>query len=77
MSTDLPDQKAMRLPLGDLERSFIDEYVRARGFDPHALDALPEEERQRLLKDASTYASAKLSEVESRSHFVHDIHEPS
>jgi hypothetical protein len=62
-------------PLGQLERSLIDEYLRARGHDPHALSALPAPEREALLKDASVYASSKLCEVESRSHFVHELHD--
>ncbi len=62
-------------PLGQLERSLIDEYVRMRGHDPHALSALSAGERDALLKDASVYASSKLCEVESRSHYLHALHE--
>jgi hypothetical protein len=62
-------------PLAQLERSLIDEYVRTRGYDPHALSALPSPERDTLLKDASVYASSKLCEVEARSHFVHELHD--
>lgn len=62
-------------PLGQLERTFIDEFVRARGYDPHKLSDLPEHERERLLADAGVYASGKLMEVESRSHFLDDIHD--
>ena len=62
-------------PLGQLERSFIDEYVRTRGHDPRALSALPAPERDALLRDASVYASSKLCEVESRSHLVHELHD--
>ncbi len=72
--TDHPDS-AVRAPLGELERTLIDGYVRARGFDPSKLNDLPEEEQNALLKDASVYASAKMAEVESRSHFVHEIHD--
>jgi hypothetical protein len=62
-------------PLAQLEQSFIDEYLRTRGHDPHALSALPAPEREALLKDASVYASSRLCEVESRSHFVHEVHD--
>lgn len=61
-------------PLSGLERSIIDEFVRARGHDPHNLTALGDEERQRLLKEASVYASGRLMEVEARSHFLDEIH---
>ena len=62
-------------PLGQLERALIDEFMRARGYDPLKLADLPEEERQTLRKEASVYASARLTEVESRSHVLHDIHD--
>ena len=62
-------------PLDVLERSLIDEYLRMCGHDPHKLEALPEERRHALLKEASVYASSKLSEVESRSHYIHGLHE--
>ena len=74
MVDDRSDRPAMQLPLGELERTFIDEYVRARGYDAQTLAALPEDARRALLADASLYASMKLSEVESRSLYVHEIH---
>ncbi|HVZ21245.1 MAG TPA: hypothetical protein VG871_09305 [Vicinamibacterales bacterium] len=58
-----------------MERSLIDEYLRMRGYDPHALATLDASERDSVLRDASIYASSKLSEVESRSHYVHDLHD--
>ncbi len=61
-------------PLGQLERTLIDEYVRMRGYDPRALSRLPSAVRDALLKDASVYASSRLSEVESRSHYLHELH---
>ena len=62
-------------PLAELERVFIDAFVRARGHDPRQLSVLPESEREALLKDASIDASARLAEIESRSHLVHEIHD--
>jgi hypothetical protein len=67
---ELPGRQA---PLGQLERSLIDEFVRARGFDPAKLADLPARERQALLAAASVHASTKLTEIESRSHFIHEI----
>ena len=66
---------AIEPPLGRLERAFIDEFIVARGYDPLKLENLPQLERVRLLKEACAYASAKLAEVESRSHLIHDIHD--
>lgn len=75
MASDRPDARPIEAPLSGLERDLEREYLRSRGYDPDALQQLPEEVRDRLMKEASTYASAKLSEVESRAHFIHDIHE--
>jgi hypothetical protein len=62
-------------PLGELERSLIDEFVRARGYDPNKLAELTEHDRHKLLADASVYASGKLVEVEARSRFLDEIHD--
>jgi hypothetical protein len=74
MTTE-PTGAPLEMPLGQLERALIEEYLRARGHDPATLDALPEAERARLLTDASLYASAKLAEIESRSYLVQQLHE--
>ena len=65
----------LRAPLAQLERALIDEFLIARGHDPLTLDALPEHEREALLKVASLHASARLAEIEVRSHFVEGIHD--
>jgi len=61
-------------PEGQLENALIDEFLRLRGIDTSALHALTQEEAKRVLVDASTYAATKLAEVESRAHFVHEMH---
>jgi hypothetical protein len=75
MSAESPEGRMLRAPLADLERALIDTFVHARGFDDQKLAALPERERETLLKEASMYASSKLAEVEMRAHYLHDIHE--
>jgi hypothetical protein len=62
-------------PLGQLERALIEEFIRARGYDPIHLADLAEKEREKLLTEASIYASTKLMEVEARSHFLDEIHD--
>ena len=74
MATQPSGTPPIEAPLGRLERALIDEFIRARGYDPLTLSNLPDQERQMLLRDASIHASTKLAEVESRSHFVHDLH---
>ena len=73
MSAEQPDVPSLQPPLGQLERALIDEFVRAQGYDPAHLAGLPEAVRETLLKNASTHASARLAEVESRSHFLNEM----
>ena len=61
-------------PEGPLESALIDDYLRARGLDSVALHALPKDTAKHMLTDASVYAATKLAEIESRAHFVHEIH---
>lgn len=75
MATGHGDQSAAEAPLGQLERSLIEEFVRGRGYDPDDLSALADADRHALLKEASVYASSRLTEVESRARFIHEIHD--
>jgi hypothetical protein len=69
------ETRALKVPFGQLERSLINDFVRARGYDPNTLVDLPEDDREKLLADACIYASMKLVEVEARSHFLDKIHD--
>jgi hypothetical protein len=61
-------------PLSQLETALIDDFLSRRGYDSQRLDALSSSERTQLLREASIYACARLTEVESRSHFIDDMH---
>ena len=61
-------------PTADLERALIDEYIRARGYDPAALQTLTEDQRIRLRGEASAHAASRLAEFEARSHYIHELH---
>ena len=74
MTTKDPDVRAMEDQTAHLESALIEEFIRARGHDPARLHELPPEEREHLQRDAATYAAGKLAEVESRAHFVHELH---
>ena len=71
---DLPGHAA-EAPLAQLERSLIDEYLRGRGYDHSTLGSLASAERNALLREASSFASGRLSEVETRWQFVHELHD--
>lgn len=76
MSHDIPPgTQPLESPLKKLEQSLIEDYLRTRGFDPHTVNELPQPQRDALLKDASVHASARLSEVEARSHLVEGMRE--
>jgi hypothetical protein len=64
-----PDQTA------ELERSLIAEYLEQHGHTLQSVNALPEAERHALMRDASLFASMRLTEVESRAHYVDDLHQ--
>ena len=64
-------------PLAQLEVSFIEEYLLARGQHLNSLAALPVAEANALMKEASAYASGRLTEVETRAHLVGDLHDAS
>jgi len=69
-----PDESHIADPNAGLERSIIDEFIRRRGYDPAALQQLPEEVRVRVQAEASKHAAARLAEMEARAHYVHDLH---
>jgi regulator of protease activity HflC (stomatin/prohibitin superfamily) len=74
MASPPPDVPQRFDPFASLETGFMSEYLRARGHDPEALRARGDAEARRLLVEASTYAAARLTEVECRAHYVQDMH---
>lgn len=75
MGHDPSETTPLESPHHALERALIDEFVRAAGHDPARINELPDAIREGLLAEASVYASARLSEVEARSHYVHELHD--
>jgi hypothetical protein len=69
-----PEEPTRPDPVAALERAFIAEFLERRGYTLEALQRLPAAEAHDLMKQASVYASGRLSEVESRAHLVHDLH---
>jgi len=60
-----------------LEKSLIAEYLREKGYSLETLSELPAALAERLMKEASQYASLKLEEVESRARLVKELQEDS
>lgn len=74
MTKDQEDRPPLHDLLADLERHLISAYVTGAGHDLEALLARTDDDARRLLAEASQYASAKLSEVEARSQYLHHLH---
>ena len=71
-TSDMPTAP-MKEPLADLERELINAYLAGAGHDFHALLLRNDDQARRLLTDASLYATARLTEVESRSHYLRSL----
>lgn len=74
MSTRDADAPARADQTAHLETSLIEQFIRGRGHDPARLQDLPVEERLQLLKEAAAHAAGRLAEVESRAHFINELH---
>lgn len=58
-----------------LEKALIEEYLHEKGYSLEGLKKLPAEIAEKLMKEASQYASLKLEEVEARAHFIKELHD--
>ena len=61
-------------PLAELERQLIREYLAGAGEDVAALMMRTDDEARQRLAEASRHASAKLGEIEAKSHYVRELH---
>ena len=48
--------------------------TKVKPVDPARLHDLPDDEREALQKQAAAHAALKLAEMESRAHYVHELH---
>jgi hypothetical protein len=70
-----PDVPPLHDPLAQLERHLIDDYLLALGHDPAALRQRLDAAARTLLAAASQHAALRLTEVESRAHYIRDLHD--
>jgi hypothetical protein len=68
-----PDQAPRPDQTAELEAALIAEFLEQRGYTLHSVQALPDAERHALMREASLHASMRLTEVESRAHYVDDL----
>ena len=68
-----PDRPPIGDPMAELERHLMSAYVAGAGEDLHDLLRRDDQDARGLLAAASRYASEKLSEIEARSHYLHEL----
>jgi hypothetical protein len=70
-----PDVPPLHEPLAQLERHLIDDYLRALRYDPEALRQRPDPAARTLMAAASQHAALRPTEVESRAHYIRELHD--
>jgi hypothetical protein len=74
ITTQSEEAQPLEDPNALLERSLIEEYLHQKGYSHEALKKLPAALAEKLMKEASQYASLKMEEVQDRAHFVKELH---
>ena len=74
MTTNDNDRPPLEEPLAELERHLIAAYLTGAGKEYHALLARNDDEARKILAEASRYAGEKLTEIETRAHFMRSLH---
>jgi hypothetical protein len=74
MSPERIDTPRMTDPFATLERALVDEYLVSHGQDPAATRMRTGEGAKALLRAAMQHAALRLTEVECRAHYVHEMH---
>ena len=73
MTTSNTDRPPLEEPLAELERELITAYVLGAGQDLQHLLAQDDDRSRSLLAAASQYATARLAEIETRSHYLRSL----
>ena len=71
----IENAEPMEDPNAMLENALIAEYLKEKGYSHEDLKELPAELVEKLMKEASQYASLKMEEVEARAHLVKELHD--
>jgi hypothetical protein len=64
-------------PNAVLEKALMEEYLKEQGYSLEKLKELPKALAEKLMKEASQYASLKMEDVEARARFVEELHNDS
>jgi hypothetical protein len=76
MRTNTLEESSLRVedPHAEVEKMYIAEYLKGKGYSLEGLTELPEEVSKVLMEEASMYASLKLAELEMGAAFVGALH---
>ena len=58
-----------------LEKQLIEQYLHEKGYSLEGLKKLPADLVEKLMKEASQYASLKMEDVKARAHFIQELHD--
>jgi hypothetical protein len=58
-----------------LEKALIEEYLQKQGYSHDDLKKLPVDVVEKLMKEATQYASLKMEDVKARAHFIKELHD--
>lgn len=77
MNTTKPVESADPIedPSALMENALISEFLKQKGYTHEDLKKLPAELVEKLMKEASQYASLKMEEVQARAHLVKELHD--
>ncbi|HEX9617556.1 MAG TPA: hypothetical protein VGA03_09060 [Anaerolineales bacterium] len=71
-----PEECISEGPQSALERHLVEDYLLSKGYHKEDLQKLPKEQAKALMREACTYASLKLAELEAKSQFRNEIRSP-
>jgi hypothetical protein len=58
-----------------MEKALIEEYLHKQGYSHEDLKKLPVDVVEKLMKEASQYASLKMEDVKARANFIKELHD--
>jgi hypothetical protein len=67
--------EAVLSPKAELEKTYINEYLRENGYSVKELNSLPDQDAKRLMIEACQYAAFRLEELESQARLHTKLHE--
>ncbi|RRR65622.1 MAG: hypothetical protein EI684_22625 [Candidatus Viridilinea halotolerans] len=74
MPTRIASDTTARVAQAYLEWAYLEEYLKGLGHSFEDLQAMPAEQSKMLMRDASLFASMRMSEVEARSNLIEELH---